>query len=151
MSTKANILVIDDDEGVRESIAIILRYEGYSVDEAQNGKEAIAKSYENFYNLAIVDYRLPDIEGTELLGRLKETTPKMAKIMITGFPSVNNTIEAFNHSVDAFMIKPVKIEVLLRKVSSLLKEQEQTIKKASDLTKNQKSQHKPKKASLNHG
>ncbi len=129
MSTKVNILVIDDDEAVRESIAVILRSEGYFVDEAENGKEAIAKSYENAYNLAIVDYRLPDIEGTKLLGKLKETTPKMVKIMITGFPSVINTLEALNNRVDAFLVKPVDIEVLLKKISTLLKEQEQTREK----------------------
>lgn len=123
MSMKTKILVIDDDEGVRESLVSILRCEGYSVDEAKNGKEAIAKSYKNLYNLAIVDYRLPDIEGTQLLSELKETAPKMAKIMITGFPSFKNTIEAYNKHVDALMIKPVEIEVLLQKISFLLKEQ----------------------------
>ena len=53
---------------------MLLEEEGYKVDTAQNGKEAIDKSYANFYNLAIVDWRLPDIEGTVLLGKLRETT-----------------------------------------------------------------------------
>jgi len=125
MSKKANILVIDDDKIIRETLAIALENEGYSVGKAENGREAIAKSYENFYNIAIVDWRLPDIDGTSLLGKLKETTPKMAKIMLTGYPSINNAVESVNNRADAFLVKPVDIAVLLKKVSTLLEEQEQ--------------------------
>ena len=125
MPKNARILVIDDDECIRSTLAVALEQEGYCVDKAENGKEAIAKSYANFYNLAIVDWRLPDIEGTKLLGELKETTPKMAKIMLTGYPSIKNAVEAVNKRADAFFLKPVDLEVLLAKISELLKEQEQ--------------------------
>ena len=124
MSQKARILVIDDDESIRETLAMALELEGYSVDKAENGKEAIAKSHANFYNIAIVDWRLPDIDGTKLLGELKETIPKMPKIMLTGYPSMNNAIDAVNKRADAFVLKPADFEVLLKKVKELLEEQE---------------------------
>ena len=123
MVKNARILVIDDDESIRKTLAIALEQEGFFVDKAENGKEAIAKSYANFYNLAIVDWRLPDIEGTKLLGKLKETTPKMAKIMLTGYPSMNNAIAAVNERADAFFLKPIDFEVLLAKIIELLKQQ----------------------------
>ena len=121
----AKILVVDDDKVIRDTLAMSLELEGYCVDKAENGKEAIEKSYSNFYNLAIVDWRLPDIEGTKLLGEFRETTPKMAKIMLTGYPSMANAIAAVNKRADAFLLKPVDFEVLFSKIEELLKQQEQ--------------------------
>ena len=120
----SRILVIDDDRNIRETLKLALESEGYIVDSAENGEEAIKKSFENFYNAAIVDWRLPDIEGTKLLGELKETTPKMIKIMLTGFPSRENAIEAVNNRADAFLVKPVDLETLFKKIKELLKKQE---------------------------
>ena len=124
MNAGARILVIDDDTPIRETLSLALETAGFKVDTAKNGKEAIAKSQENFYNLAIVDWRLPDIEGTKLLGDLKETTPRMAKILLTGFPSMDNAIDAVNNAADAFLVKPVKLENLVAKIKELLKKQE---------------------------
>jgi DNA-binding response OmpR family regulator len=104
---------------------MLLEQEGYLVDTAAEGKEAITKSNNNFYNLAIVDWRLPDIEGTKLLGKLRQTTPKMRKIMLTGFPSMENAIDSVNADADAFFQKPVNANVLLNKIEELLKQQEE--------------------------
>ena len=125
MTDAAKILLIDDDKNIRQTLVIVLQEEGYIVDTAETGKEAVEKSFANFYNLAIVDWRLPDIEGTVLITQLKETTPKMAKIMLTGYPSLNNAIEAVNQHADAFLVKPVDVEVLLRKIRELLILQEE--------------------------
>ena len=124
MHTKPRILVIDDDETIRDILAITLEQEGFFVDTAINGKEAIEKSYASFFNIAIIDWRLPDIEGTKLLGKLKETKPRMVKIILTGFPSLENAIEAINERADAFLLKPIKTEFLVEKIYQLYKEQE---------------------------
>ena len=120
MTGNARILLIDDDKNIRQTLATVLQEEGYVVDTAENGKDAVDKSFANFYNLAIVDWHLPDIEGTKLLTQLKETTPKMAKIMLTGYPSMNNAIEAVNQHADAFLVKPVEVDELLKKIQELL-------------------------------
>jgi len=120
MVEQFRILVVDDDETIRTTLQLALEEEGYIVDTAQNGKEAVAKSHSNFYNLAIIDWKLPDIEGTRLLSNLKETVPKMAKIMLTGYPSMRNAIESVNSRADAFFEKPVGITELLRKIEELL-------------------------------
>src|SRR5665648_293073 len=119
MVDKARILLIDDDENIRSTLSLTLELEGFIVDQAENGTEAIAKSFSNFYNLAIVDWRLPDIEGTKLLGKLKETTPKMIKIMLTGYPSMDNAIAAVNERADAFFLKPVDFEIIIEKIREL--------------------------------
>jgi DNA-binding response OmpR family regulator len=123
MPALARILVIDDDDNIRKVLALNLRQLGYSVDTAANGEEAISKSNVNFYNLAIIDVRLPDIEGTKLLTLLKETTPKMMKIILTGYPVLENTLDAINRGVDGYLTKPVSTEKLLRKVAELLQRQ----------------------------
>lgn len=133
MAKNARILVIDDDEIIRDTLAMSLELEGYCVDKAENGKEAIAKSNSNFYNLAIVDWRLPDTEGTKLLGELRETVPKMVKIMLTGYPSMDNVMAAVNNRADAFLLKPVDFEVLLGKIDQLLKLQEENQAFSEDL------------------
>jgi DNA-binding response OmpR family regulator len=125
MTGNARILLIDDDKNIRQTLTIVLQEEGYVVDTAENGKEAVDKSFANFYNLAIVDWRLPDIEGTKLITQLKETTPKMAKIMLTGYPSMNNAIEAVNQHADAFLVKPVAVDELLKKIRELLIQQKE--------------------------
>jgi len=120
MVEKFRILVVDDDETIRTTLQLALEEEGYIVDTAQNGREAVGKSQSNFFNLAIVDWRLPDIEGTRLLSNLKETVPKMAKIMLTGYPSMKNAIDSVNSRADAFFEKPVGIAELVKKINELL-------------------------------
>lgn len=125
MTHPAKILVIDDDASVRKVLAMAMEDEGYTVDTAENGGEAIRKSNANFYNLALIDIRLPDMEGTRLLADMKDTTPKMVKIIVTGYPGLQNAVEAVNKGADAYIVKPFKMEDLLKTVREHLKRQEE--------------------------
>lgn len=128
MGERTRILVVDDDESVRKVLATILEEKGYLVDTAENGKEAIEKSKTKIYNLALLDIRLLDMEGTELLTAMKETTPKMIKIIMTGYPSLQNAIEAVNKGADAYMLKPLNMDDALRTIKGHLKNQKQAKK-----------------------
>jgi two-component system response regulator PilR (NtrC family) len=123
MSKSPKILVVDDEESIRRTISMTLEHAGYLVDTAENGEQAIEKAEENFYNLALIDIRLPDMEGTELLTALKETTPKMVKIILTGYPGLQNAVTAINKGVDAYLIKPVNADELLQLVQKHLDKQ----------------------------
>jgi DNA-binding NtrC family response regulator len=125
LEKKKSILVIDDDEVVLNSIAEAFRLEGYKVDTAETGKEAIRKGNLRFYNLVLIDIRLPDMEGTELLKAMKETTPKIVKIIVTGYPSLQNATEALNKGADGYVIKPIEIPKLLTTVKEHLQKQEE--------------------------
>ncbi|MGD0175682.1 MAG: response regulator [Candidatus Bathyarchaeia archaeon] len=125
MTESARILVIDDEESIRRTVSMTLQRAGYVVDTAENGKQAIEKAKANFYNLALIDIRLPDIEGTELLTALKETTPKMVKIILTGYPALQNAVKAINKGVDYYLIKPVNTDELLRVIKEHLDKQKQ--------------------------
>jgi len=123
MGKTARILVVDDDETVTDALEFVLLNNGYRVDVAANGREAIHKSEKAVYNLAVIDIQLPDMEGTALLTRLKKTVPKVRKIILTGYPSLQNAIEAVNKEADAYLVKPVDMDKLLELVREQLEQQ----------------------------
>ena len=124
MDKHARILVVDDDESIRNTVKTILQDEGYIVDSVANGRDAIKRTEETAYNVALIDIRLPDMEGVELLKLMKDTVPRTRKIMVTGYPSMQNAIAALNKNADAYLIKPVDIEKLLSTVKEQLQLQE---------------------------
>ena len=125
MENNTRILIVDDDETIRTTMKAILEEEGYKVDLADSGKEGIQKTNERAYNVALLDIRLPDMEGVQLLKLMKETLPRTRKIMVTGYPSTQNAIEALNKNADAYLIKPVDIEKLLSTIKEQLRLQEE--------------------------
>lgn len=132
MDKKANVLVVDDEPSIRKVLKAILEEKGHNVETAENGKEAIRKSKTRFYNLALIDIRLPDMEGVKLLTKMKETTPKMAKIMITGYPSLQNAVEALNKGADAYIIKPLNIDKTLATIEDHLEKQRKAQKMSEE-------------------
>jgi len=130
LKNKEKILIIDDDEGICKTLSLILENEGYSVETANTGKEALEKSKTKIYNVALLDIRLPDIEGTKLLKALREGTPRMIKIMVTGYPQLENAVEALNLGADAYLMKPVYPGDLIKTIEEKLEAQ----KKAETIT-----------------
>jgi len=122
---RKRILIVDDEKTVLENFREILELKGYSVDIAETGQEAIDKSEANPYNLALLDIRLPDMEGTELLKRMKDTIPKMVKIMVTGYPSLENAKKALNRGADSYVVKPVNMDELLNLIKEHLRKQDE--------------------------
>jgi len=125
LDKNVRILIVDDDESIRKTMQTTLEDEGYIVDLATNGNEAIEMTQETAYNIALLDIRLPDMEGVELLKLIKSNVPKTRKIMVTGYPSMQNAISALNKNADAYLIKPVDIEKLLKLVKTQLQLQEE--------------------------
>jgi DNA-binding NtrC family response regulator len=125
MGEIARILIVDDDENIRKVLTTILEDEGYTVESVGTAKKAIAKTGKKFYNLALIDIRLPDMEGIELLTRMKDTVPKMRKIIITGYPTLQNAVEAVNRGADAYIIKPFDMKKTLRTIEEELTKQEE--------------------------
>jgi len=128
-------LIVDDDAIIQESIKEILELEGYSVDTADNGREAMEKSSTHCYDLALLDIKLPDTEGTELLKAISEKSPEMVKIMITGYPTLQNAVESLNTGADAYIVKPVEPQRLLNIVKEKLMEREESEKMSLERVK----------------
>ena len=125
---KPRVLIVEDDENIRETMKNILQQSGYETDTAKTGREAEQKAKANIYNLALLDIKLPDMDGTQLLAKLHKAMPKMVKIMVTGYPSLENAMEALNQGADAYVTKPVKPEKLLALIKEKLEEQSQAEK-----------------------
>jgi DNA-binding NtrC family response regulator len=121
--SKYRILIIDDDENIRKVLQTILEDEGYMIDTADTAKKGIEQSEKTFYNLALIDVRLPDMEGIELLSKLRNTKPKMRKIIVTGYPTLQNAISAVNKGADAYVMKPFEVEKILETIKDQLKKQ----------------------------
>ncbi len=115
------ILIVDDDKSILRTFTRILQKSGYKIDIAETGKEAILKADTKHYDLALVDIRLPDMDGTDLLVRIKKQLQKTIKIMITGFPSIESGVKALDEGADAYLVKPVKPEDLLMLIKEKLK------------------------------
>jgi DNA-binding response OmpR family regulator len=119
--SKKSILVVDDDKSILRTLTRILQKAGYDVDAAETGKEAMEKADKRRYDLALVDVRLPDMDGTDLLVVTKDTLQDTVKIMITGFPSLETGVKALDGGADAYLVKPVRPEELLMLIEEKLK------------------------------
>jgi len=121
---KKFILVVDDDKGILKSFSAILELKGYRVSTAECGQEAIEKYQANYYNLALIDIKLPDLEGTELIKQFNLINPGTKKIMVTGYATLENAIKSLNWGADGYLQKPVPPTKLLSFVADKLMEQE---------------------------
>jgi DNA-binding response OmpR family regulator len=113
LKAKTHILVVDDDKSILRTFTRILQKKGYEIDVAETGKEAIEKTKKEKFDMALIDIRLPDMDGTDLLSKIQPFTAETIKIMITGFPSVDSGLKALDQGADAYLVKPVKPEELL--------------------------------------
>jgi len=124
---KLSILLVDDDETIRRTLSRALEGEGFKVDTARDGKQALEKSRLKFYSLAVVDIRLPDMDGTKLLSMLREENPEITEIIITGYPSIENAVQAIDQGADAYIIKPFNPSDLLAKIREKLKQSQHRV------------------------
>lgn len=113
------ILVVDDEEIIRDSISYILESEGYEVEKAENGKIAYEKIKEKNYDLVITDIEMPAMKGTELLEKIKLLAPQTTVVIITAFGSLETAISALRNGASDYILKPVEFDELLIKVKRL--------------------------------
>lgn len=125
VASKKTILVVDDDKSILRTFTRILQKSGYEIDVAETGKEAIEKAENNHYDFSLIDIRLPDMDGTDLLARLKRQLQHTVKIMITGFPSLETGVKALDEGADAYLVKPVKPQELLMLLEEKMKNREE--------------------------
>ena len=132
MDKTVRILIVDDDENIRKVLLAILEDKGYAVESVGTAREAVEKSKRKFYNLALIDIRLPDMEGIELLTKMRDTTPKMRKVIITGYPTLQNAVDAVNKGADAYIVKPFDVEKVLNTIDHQLRKQQEEKKYSQD-------------------
>jgi len=115
------ILIIDDEENIRQMIRLTLEASGYEVGEAEDGIEAFAiLGGDPEWNVILLDQRLPVMEGTEVLRRLKVLAPLARVVMMTAFASVEIAVEAMKLGASDFLRKPMTPEVVRNSVSAAI-------------------------------
>lgn len=112
MKDKKNILVIDDEPIVLDSCRSILRQEGFEVNGVMDGREGLKKIEEDKYDAVLVDWKLPEIDGMEVLRIIKKNHPDIIVVMITGYPSVESAVKAMKLGVSDYVSKPFTPEEL---------------------------------------
>jgi len=113
------ILVVDDEDIIRESLSFILKKEKYEVEEATNGKIAFEMLKESSYDLVITDLEMPEMKGIELLDELRKMNLQTNTIVITAYGSMETAIAALRSGASDYILKPVEFDELLIKVKKL--------------------------------
>lgn len=113
------IIVVDDQESSKNSLTGFLVFKGYVCIMASNGAEALRKLENESVNVVITDINMPGMDGMKLLKALNENYPKVRVIITTGYPSMENAIEAVNNGAYAFFTKPVDVKSLCSRLYEL--------------------------------
>src|SRR3954469_22180357 len=111
-----SILIIDDEAAIRESLETLLDLEGYSIESAENGEEGLARLAARPFDLVLLDFALPDMNGLEVLAEIRDRDPQLAVIMITAYGTVENAGRAVQAGATNFIQKPWDNEKLLADV-----------------------------------
>ena len=114
------ILIVDDEELICRLLAQRLTSEGYSCVTANNGREALSHFYKNTFSLIISDIKMPEMDGIELLKRVRDLNPKMMVIMVTAYPEIDMAVEAMRLGAYDFIIKPADLDLILLSVKKAL-------------------------------
>ncbi|MGQ9509648.1 MAG: HD domain-containing phosphohydrolase [Thermodesulfobacteriota bacterium] len=114
------ILIVDDEEVVCHILNKRLTMEGYLCTTSNNGKEALSQFYKESFSLIISDIKMPEMNGIELLKRVKAIHPKMKMIMVTAYPDIDMAVEAMRLGAYDFLIKPVDLELVVLSVKRAL-------------------------------
>ena len=120
MPKKPRLLIVDDDEDMLETLSDILQEKGYQIETAKTGIKALAKAKERFFDIALIDIKLPGMPGIEVLRTFRKKNHTMMKIMITGHATLQNAVEALNLGAHAYLMKPVDPEKLDQTIKECL-------------------------------
>jgi len=123
MDRKESILIVDDDESISRTLSLIFREKGYEVKTAGTGREALEKAQRRFFNVALLDIKLPDMEGVKLLAPLKKMHPDMVVIMVTAYASLETAMQALNERASAYITKPLNMDAVLATVAEAIEKQ----------------------------
>ena len=116
VKVKAKILVVDDDPNLRKTLSDILRIKGYDTAVAATGAEAVAEAERGKISLALIDLMLPDMQGLDVMARIKAISPLTEAIILTGHASMDTAIEATRQGAYSYLLKPYQMDELLRNI-----------------------------------
>ena len=129
MEGKLRLLIVDDDVKLCETIADIFWEKGYTVDMAYNGRQALEKLADRFFNVVLLDIKLSNADGIELLKILKEAHPEAEVIIITGYATLESAVEALTRGAFAYVRKPLAMDEVIAAVEQAIQKQQLVLTK----------------------
>jgi DNA-binding NtrC family response regulator len=136
-----DILIVDDDPDILSILREILELNGFTVATSADAADAIQKIQETPFRIALLDIKLPDMEGTSLLSEIGKIRPSTKCIMVTGFASLDNAILSLNSGAAAYVMKPVDpaklISIIKEKIRELEEENKITEEKVTEWASDQ--------------
>jgi DNA-binding NtrC family response regulator len=120
MAGKSRVLVVDDEEALRYLLSTELAAEGYDVETAGDGDEAIEAIRQKDYDVVLLDIKMPRVDGFEVLRFIKQNKPEIKVIMLTAYADVKNAIEALKLGASDFVSKPYDLEDILTSINRAL-------------------------------
>ncbi|GAI09121.1 unnamed protein product, partial [marine sediment metagenome] len=123
MDRPAKILVVDDEVNLLQSLSDVLKKKGYSVATAQNGLEALKKLKERYFNMAIVDFKMPKMGGMELLEVMKERYPQTPVVILTGYGTIKSAVDTMKKGAYNYLIKPFSPDEILLIANKIMEEE----------------------------
>lgn len=125
---KASLLIVEDEEAVRESLRAVLECDGYHCDGAENGTRALEMVSQQFYNIMLVDYRLPDMNGLEFIKQALVISKDSVPLIVTGCSSLEIALEGMRAGAHDYLVKPVGLDELKKNLEGILQEREVFLK-----------------------
>jgi DNA-binding NtrC family response regulator len=141
MEPKVNILIVDDEEIVRESLANWLEYDGYEVEAAENGARALERLPSKDWNLAMIDLKMPGMDGIQLMDEIRKTRPDMIVIIMTAYATVDTAVQAMKKGAYDYIVKPFNPEDLSITIRKII-EHQKLVKENLYLRKELKKQYR---------
>ena len=136
-----NILLVDDQKNMRESLSIAFKRAGYKVDSAESGEQAVKLQEDHFYDLAIVDLKMEKMDGLEVLAHVKEINPSTEVIVMTAFGTIDSAIQAMRNGAYDYVTKPFQLSEILSITERAL-EKKRLTDKVKTLQKENKGKYK---------
>ena len=116
-----NILVVDDDDEIRDLLAFDLQQSGYNIDTAKNGIEGLEKALSNKYNLILLDVMMPKMNGFDVCKNIRKANNPVPILLLTAKGTINDKTEGFDCGADDYLIKPFDIQEVLLRVRALMR------------------------------
>jgi DNA-binding NtrC family response regulator len=117
-TTKARILIVDDEERFRTTMCKLLKAHGYDADAVGTGQEAIRKITEESWDVMILDMKMPEMNGVQVLSEVRKLDSRVEVIVLTGYASIDTVQDVMKFGAYDYLLKPYRTEELLEKIEN---------------------------------